>query len=217
MFGQQNMLNTQSICFRNERYLELGGPMNKEDAKFLLITLNRVFKQNGITLMPAYGTLLGAVREHDFIAHDFDMDTIIWAKDMQKALDLAPELDQMYNIHLHCYVLPWIFTYEYNGVTCDIDVIHEAIWPWNIRYVLLHEMYIEKSFFTNTTPLEFLGEIFIAPAEPEKLLEYHYGKGWRVPAPTTSRIESYVFFWRYADRFIQRCVRYAKRHWLRHS
>ena len=214
MFWQKNILNEPLKWYKNERYYENTTAINKEDAKYLLLTMNKVFKEHGIALMPAYGTLLGAVREHDFISHDFDVDTIIWAKDMQKALDLAPELEK-YGIKLHCYVLPWIFTYEYHGATCDIDVLHEAVWPWNVRYVLLHEMYIEKSFFSNTAPLEFLGDTFTAPADLERLMVYHFGKNWRIPASTPSRVESKVFFWRYAHRFLQKCLRYMKRHWLK--
>lgn len=215
MFGQKNILNAPYECYKNERYFESVRGMNKENAKYLLSTLNRVFKENNITLILAYGTLLGAIREHDFISHDFDIDTMIWAKDKQKALDLAPVLEKEYGIRLHCYVLPWIFTYEYHGVTCDIDVLYDAVWPWNIRYCLTHEMYIPKSFFIKTAPLKFLGETFTVPANPEKLLEYHYGRSWRIPSDTQGRVESYFFFWRYAHRFIQRCIRYAKRHWFK--
>lgn len=215
MIRQKNMLNHPVKCYKNERYLQNTSCINKQDATYLLLTLNRIFKEHDIDLMLAYGTLLGAVREQDFIGHDHDLDTIIWAKDMQKALDLAPELEK-YNIHLYCYVLPWIFTYEYNGATCDIDVLHEAIWPWNKRYILLHEMYIEKSFFTNTAPLEFLGDTFRAPKELERLMVYHFGKNWRIPASTPSRVESKIFFWRYLYRFIQRVKRFIMRRWKKY-
>ena len=214
MFGQKNMLDAPYECYNNKRYIEHSGPMNKDDAKYLLLTLNRVYKEHGINMLLSYGTLLGAVREHDFIPHDYDMDAMIWEKDKDKALGLSSELEK-YGIILSCYVLPWVFTYEYKGVTCDIDVLYEAVWPWKKRYCLTHEMYIPKSFFENTKQVEFLGELFTVPAETEKVLEYHYGKTWRIPGGGSGRVESYVFFWRYAHRFMQRCVRYAKKHWLK--
>jgi len=65
-----NMLKEPYSLYRNERYLENEGHVNQEDAKYLLTTLSNVFEQNGIQLMLAYGTLLGAIREHNFIAHD---------------------------------------------------------------------------------------------------------------------------------------------------
>ena len=214
MFGQKNILDEPVKMFRNELYGQHAHPLDKENAKYLLTTLKNVFEANGVKLILSYGTLLGAVREHDFIGHDSDMDVMIWQKDFQKAWDSIPELEKR-EVRLHCYCLPWIFTFEYKGETCDVDVLQEAIWPWNIRYCLTHLEYIPKSFFENTTTMEFLGETFTIPANPEKILEYHYGKTWRIPSNTPSRVESYVFFWRYAHRFIQRCIRYAKRHWFK--
>lgn len=38
----------------------------------------------GITFILFYGTLLGAVREHDFIDHDEDIDLVLFKKDMRK-------------------------------------------------------------------------------------------------------------------------------------
>lgn len=81
MFGQKNILDEECKCYQNERYLWPAHKMNKENAKYLLSTIKNVFESNGITLILSYGTLLGAIREHDFISHDADMDTMIWQKD----------------------------------------------------------------------------------------------------------------------------------------
>ena len=208
--GVKNMLKTPFVCYRNERYLGHAHGMNKENAKYLLNTLKKVFEENGIELLLAYGTLLGAIREHDFIGHDSDMDTMIWRKDMQKGLDLAPELAK-YDIQLECYVLPWIFTYSYKGITCDIDVINEPISPFNKRYCLLESQYIPRSFFETTEKYEFQGEIHTIPAHPETLLEYHYGKKWRIPGGPHARLQSKLFFWYYINKQIQRVKRFIKR------
>lgn len=213
MFGQKNMLDEPLKCFNVESYKAPGHPLNKENAKYMLCTIRRVFEENGIEFILIFGTLLGAVREHDFIAHDEDMDTMIWAKDVQKAFDLMPELEK-YGIKLRSYCLPWIFSFEYKGEGCDVDILHEPIWPWKKRYILANEKYVPRAFYENTTKMEFLGEMFTIPANPEKYLEYHYGKDWRIPSGSKGRSESYVFFWRYAHRFIQKCIRYAKRHWF---
>ncbi len=206
----KNMLKTPYVCYRNERYYGHTAGMKKEDAVYLLNTLKKVFEENGIQLILAYGTLLGAIREHDFIGHDNDMDTMIWRKDMQKGLDLAPELAK-YGIKLECYVLPWIFTYSYNGVTCDIDVINEPIHPLNKRYCLIESQYIQRSFFEQTEQYEFQGEMHTVPAHPEVLLEYHYGKKWRIPGGPHARLQSKLFFWYYLDKQIQRVKRFIKR------
>lgn len=210
MFAQKNMLNEPLKEYNVERYFAGWHKMNHENAKFMLLTTKRAFEEHDITFMPEYATLLGAVREHGFIASDADSDCMIWAKDMQKALDLMPELEK-YGINLHCYVLPWIFTLEYKGETCDIDIFHEPIWPWRKWFLLTQSKYIPRHFFDNTAPLEFLGEIWTAPAEYEKLMEYYYGKTWRVPSMTNSRTESYWFWWRYLHRYIEKKKRSVKR------
>ena len=205
-----NMLKSPFVCYHNERYLGHNASMDKENARFLINTLAKVFADNGIDLILAYGTLLGAIREHDFIGHDGDMDTQIWGRDMQKALDLAPELSE-YGIKLECYVLPWIMTYSYKGITCDIDMIYDAVKPLNKRYCLIESQYIQRDFFEHTKKIEFQGQQHIVPANTEKLLEYYYGKTWRIPGGPSARLQSKLFFWKYADKFIRRVKRYVKR------
>lgn len=209
----KNMLKEPYDCWQNERYLEPDVPLTLEESKYFLVTMNKVLKANGVVMMPMFGTLLGAIREQGFIKNDSDIDVVIYAKDRDKVFDLRSELEK-YNIHLHCYVLPWIFTFEYKGITCDVYPLYESAWPWTRRYNLLLEKYINKKYFAETEDYELFDEIFQVPANPERLLTYLYGKTWRIPQSTKPKIESRLFFWRYFNRFIQRCMRYAKRHWL---
>lgn len=43
---------------------------------------------NGLVFWLDYGTLLGYYREHDFIAHDYDLDTGAWLKDHERIKDV---------------------------------------------------------------------------------------------------------------------------------
>jgi hypothetical protein len=209
----KNMLKEPYDCWQNERYYEHVGLMDHESAKYLLITLKNVLQKHGVTAMPMFGTLLGAIREHDFIKNDTDIDMVIYAKDKDAVLALRPELEK-YDIHLYCYVLPWIFTFEYKGITCDLYPLYESVWPWTNHYYLLLEKYISRSFFDMTEDYELFDETFKVPAHPENILAYLYGKTWHIPQSTKPKIESRFFFWRYAHRFVQRCNNYAKRHWF---
>lgn len=209
----KNMLKEPYDCWQNDRYFEPDVPLTAEDGSFFLCTMNKVLASHGVVMMPMFGTLLGAIREHGFIKHDSDIDVVIYAKDKDKVFGLSKELEK-YNIHLHCYVLPWIFTFEYKGMTLDVYPLYESAWPWTNRYYLLLEKYISRSFFDATEDYELFGETFKVPAHPENLLAYLYGKSWRIPQSTKPKIESRLFIWRYAHRFIQRCVRYIQRHWF---
>lgn len=208
--GVKNIRHAPLVCYRNSRYFGHGERMNKEDAAYLLNTLKKVFEANGIELILAYGTLLGAIREHDFIGHDNDMDTMIYSKHMQRGLDLEPELAK-YGIKLECYVLPWIFTYSYKGVTCDIDIINEPVYPLSKRYCLIQAQYVKRSLFEHTKEYEFKGERHIVPANPEAVLEYHYGKNWRIPSSKHARIQSKLFFGYYISKHLRRLKRYLMR------
>ena len=48
-------------------------PLNKEIANENLKLLKEVCDRNGLHFLLFFGTLLGAVREHDFIKHDEDV------------------------------------------------------------------------------------------------------------------------------------------------
>jgi len=64
--------------------------MKKEDALSLLNKLQKYSKENGIDVYLAFGTLLGAVREKDFIKGDLDID--VYIKDEKKFFEILPYL-----------------------------------------------------------------------------------------------------------------------------
>lgn len=212
----KNMLKEPCESWQTDFYFREDHPLDQEDARFMLLTMKHVLESHGVVVMPIYGTLLGAVREHGFIKHDVDIDLVTYGKNLQKILALCPELEK-YDIHLRAYCKPWIITFLYKGIQCDIDMLHESMWPWTKHFYLLSMQYISRSFFDKTEKYELFGEQFTVPASPERLVAYLYGKTWRIPSNTRPHVESYFFFWRYAHRFIQKCLRYAKKKLLRNK
>ena len=66
--------------------------INKEIAFKNLCILKNELDQYGIEFQITFGTLLGAIREKDFIEHDEDIDLLVLGEKKQQLFDLLPEL-----------------------------------------------------------------------------------------------------------------------------
>ncbi|WP_460810629.1 LicD family protein [Microlunatus endophyticus] len=156
----------------------------------LIERAGNVLAECGYPAMLAYGTLLGAVREGDFLAHDDDVDMLIpipaaTRDDVEKAL--APLADQLRargwrvsrpnsytNFHLtdpgtrlHVDVFPLLV----DGSSASLHMEEMRLRPIPTRIVLPPK------------PFTFLGRDVLVPADPEAFLEERYGAGWSTPDP----------------------------------
>lgn len=188
--------------------------LNKEDAKYLLHNIKKVFDKHGLKFLLNYGTLLGAVREGNFIGHDYDMDIAIFEKDRELLISLIPELDDLGIIFCrHSKYL--IFSFYYKGAMCDVDIICNARWPLSYRYYCTLGLYHPKFYVNKSQKLLFMGEEYDVPLNPERYITYLYGKNWRIPQKGKSaRVQSKALIHINAYRFVKRCISYIKRHFF---
>ncbi len=144
----------------------------------------------GIEAFPAYGTLLGAVREQNFIGHDSDVD-LGYVSRHHHPVDVIRESFRLQReLLLRGYPVD-----RYSGGAFKVDV-REA--DGSLRgldvfggFFLRDRLYLmgevgtpfrqEWIFPLDTCTLA--GRSLPAPARPEKLLEAMYGPGWQVPDP----------------------------------
>lgn len=147
-------------------------------------------KDLGVDAFLAYGTLLGAVREQDFIGHDSDVD-LGYVSRHHHPVDVMRESFRLQReLLLRGYPVD-----RYSGAAFKVDV-REA--DGSLRgldvfggFFLGGRLYLmgevgtpfEEDWIFPLGTCTLAGRTLPAPAHPEKLLEAMYGPSWRVPDP----------------------------------
>jgi len=168
--------NNSSLDIKRKKYLDLYS------------TVKSVFeKELNIQLFLTYGTLLGYVREGDFIANDDDFDAGYISQKpnpeqvKQEALDIIFKLlKQGFNVSINS--VGRLFKVS-NGTGVSLDVM--PVWfegEWNVAY----RGACVKSSFKDYLPvgkgIMRDHEVFI-PNNSEVFLAGYYGENWKVPDP----------------------------------
>ena len=146
--------------------------LDKKVAKENLLIFKKVLERNNVRFLLMHGTLLGAMRENDFIAWDCDIDTYVY--DEKLLINTIPELCKE-GLRL-CRYSKIEYSFIRNGVYIDAFVSHPCkqfyLRPFFCEYQFGR---FPKKFFNKTQKLDFLGEKFEVPYKPEKILRYFYG------------------------------------------
>lgn len=163
----------------------------------LFFRLRKDLDEFGVQLFPFYGTLLGAVREHDFIGHDNDFDTVyisrqatpMAVRDEFRAM-CAFLLDRGYSLRVkttHVWVKAPEAGREYAETYAHkIDIF----FSWfdedgHFQTSYGHhgeELQKASEFFELRTERLGTREVPV-PVNSEQILTQLYGPGWRHPDP----------------------------------
>ena len=170
-------------------------PMSFEEAKDLLFTSKNLLSEYGIKIYFVYGTLLGALREHSFISHDYDID--VYTDQYDELLKNVPELYKK-GLKLCRVQENKLLSFSYNGFYLDIYIKKDAPFPWIWCKQIGHDI-LPAKLVNGSEEIDFLGGKFLVPANPEKLIVFFYGKTWRTPIKGKHAKSSIIpiHIWRY--------------------
>lgn len=134
----------------------------------------------------SHGTLLGGVREGDFISHDTDLDmSLMFSEDFKPAYSVILKNFDLIKVW-GCTENSLELTFMRNGIKIDLFFVYEdrgrfrhsafagfTQWEYD-RY---------DYFFSPVEPVEFrfLGANLKAPKDAERYLNDFYGENWRIP------------------------------------
>lgn len=148
--------------------------IDKEIAQENLLILRGVLANTDIRWGLIFGTLLGAIRENDFIAHDEDTDVYIFEEDRQKCVDILWELKKC-----------GFEVARYENALLSIIRKNEYIDFYFFKKGLFGRRsdgyYVPRIHFSSTESIKLFHFDFPTLYKPNSYLEYTYGKDWKIP------------------------------------
>ena len=147
-------------------------------AKENLAILKEVCDHEGIPFILFYGTLLGAVREHDFISHDEDIDLVMYKTDMERFLATLFTLRER-GFELARYERRGFLSIIRKGEY--IDVYFYEPYPHDERLWYCCQDICLKEYVLDVMPYHFQNDEYLVPRNYVKYLEYYFGDNWQTP------------------------------------
>ncbi len=144
----------------------------------------------GVQPFLAYGTLLGAVRDGDFIGHDSDAD-LGYVSAHQHPAEAAMESFRLqrrlvglgYTIQRYSGLAFKVVVKESDGSPRGLDVFGGFMREGHLYLMGEVGHPFERAWLEPRSEVRLAGRTFPAPAVPEHMLEAMYGPTWKVPDP----------------------------------
>ena len=151
--------------------------MNQEIGRDNLLIFKRLADKAGLRFSLAYGTLLGAIREHGFIPHDEDIDLAILQEDIETFKNLLWDLrEEGFEV----------MRFDRRNSLCSIIRKGEYIDIYIFRKLcdgvreFNGEAILEK-YLTDLEEIDFQGSKFLIAREAADFCLFEYGENWQTP------------------------------------
>lgn len=152
--------------------------IDKKQARENLELFRDILSEHNLKFLLAFGTLLGAVRSHDFISHDEDIDLTMMKRDMPEFLSLLPVLrDSGFEV-IRCErrgFLSLMRKGEY------MDIYFYTPYPDDPDKLYCCRDIFPAQLLQDTVTYEFLGKEYLIPRDYDTYLKICYGPEWTVP------------------------------------
>ena len=144
-----------------------------------LLLFKKIMDENFVSFFLVYGTLLGAVRDQNFIEHDTDTDLGVFYKDKSKFINVIPLLINNGFEIIRTKEPDDLVTFMRQDEYIDVAIFSPK--KLRLRNYFQYQSHIIDEFFLQTLDeMKFLGHTFKIPSSTEKLLVKNYGKDWNL-------------------------------------
>ena len=149
--------------------------MDREISKSNILDFKKIMDTLDIRYGLMYGTLLGAIRDGDFIPWDEDIDIFVLEEDRKKVLNTLFHFEKI-----------GMKVARYRGHYISIIRNNEYIDIYFYKKTLNNkrregDFEVDARFLEKTEFIEFFGEKFMVPSNPKELLTFLYGDDWHIP------------------------------------
>lgn len=181
-------------------------PITKEDAKATLFAMQDLLNEKGVDIYLAFGTLLGAVREKDFIDGDLDVDCYVI--DRKALFDCLPYLAEHGMKLVRAGSTIFSFRYEdLKGCYIDLYVRRNTFNIWALYCYQLNTSMCPRKYLQDGE-IDFLGRTFKCPKNPKQVLAFWYGETWRTPIAKAQKEYRYTVTSHYFYRKIKNTIKW---------
>jgi len=146
-----------------------------------MVTLRDALAGRGVPLFLNFGTLLGAMRERNFIPHDHDVDTGIYEADLPKFLEALPELAAQGLILADTWSNKRCYSLVREDEQLDVFIVCGRRGLFGRTWNLDGKASIPARHLDSLDEIDFLGYAFKVPHDPIGVLLNLYGKTWNIP------------------------------------